>query len=111
MENNSWLSQVKRGLLELCILNLLDNEAMYGYQLVKHLTLIPGFVTTEGTIYPLLSRLKQEGLVVITFEESPYGPVRKKYQLSEEGKAKRKEINRMWKEVSSSVDTIAKLKK
>ena len=49
--------------------------------------------------------------MVITFEESPYGPVRKKYQLSEEGKVKRKEINRMWKEVSNSVDTIAKLKK
>ncbi len=67
MADNKWLTQVKRGLLELCILNLVSQDDMYGYQIVKRLTEVPGLVITVGTIYPLLSRLKKEGLLMCTW--------------------------------------------
>jgi len=73
-----WLSQVRRGLLELCILSLVGQQPMYGYQIVKRLTEVPGLVITEGTIYPLLSRLKSQGHVTSTLSESPYGPARRR---------------------------------
>ena len=75
--DSKWLSQVKKGLLELCILNLLHNESMYGYQIVKRLTTTPGIVITAGTVYPLLSRLKRENLLASSLVESPRGPARR----------------------------------
>ena len=102
----SWLAQAKRGLLEVCILNLLKRESMYGYQIVKRLTMIPGLVVTEGTVYPLISRLKKEGLLKTSFVESPHGPVRKNYTLSPAGVKRCREINEMWKELSSAVHKI-----
>lgn len=106
MSNASWLTQIKKGLLELCILNLLDKQSMYGYQIVKYLRDIPGLVATEGTIYPLLGRLKREGLVTTSFRESPSGPVRKDYELSAEGKKRLREINRIWEDISSAIDEL-----
>jgi PadR family transcriptional regulator PadR len=104
LSNIGWLTQMKKGLLELCILNLLERESMHGYQLVKVLRNIPGLVVTEGTIYPLLGRLKKENLVIITFEESSTGPIRKNYKLSAEGKRRLKEMNRLWKEMSEVIN-------
>jgi PadR family transcriptional regulator PadR len=104
LSNIAWLTQMKKGLLELCILNLLDKQSMHGYQLVKVLRTIPGLVVTEGTIYPLLGRLKKEHLVVVTFEESSSGPVRKNYRLSAEGRRRLKEMNRIWKEMAEVIN-------
>ena len=69
MSNEKWLTQVKKGLLELCLLNLLVKENLHGYELVKRLTQIPGLVVTAGTIYPLLNRLKKESLLSADIEE------------------------------------------
>ena len=104
MSNIGWLTQMKKGLLELCILNLLNKQSMHGYQLVKVLRIIPGLVVTEGTIYPLLGRLKKESLVIVTFEESSSGPVRKNYKLSAEGKRRLKEMNHIWKEMTEAIN-------
>ena len=102
MSDTGWLTQIKKGLLELCILNLLNKQSMYGYQIVKFLRDIPGLIITEGTIYPLLGRLKREGFVIATFQESPSGPVRKTYELSKKGKKRLTEINRTWKDISGA---------
>jgi PadR family transcriptional regulator, regulatory protein PadR len=83
---DNWTVQVRKGLLELCILNALDGKERYGYELVKTLVAIPGLGVTEGTLYPLLSRLRVQGLVNTRLEESPEGPARKYYCLSKEGK-------------------------
>jgi PadR family transcriptional regulator PadR len=104
LSNIAWLTQMKKGLLELCILNLLDKQSMYGYSLVKVLRTIPGLVVTEGTIYPLLGRLKKENLVIITFEESSSGPVRKNYKLSAEGRRRLKEMNHIWEEMTEVIN-------
>ncbi len=82
---DNWTIQVRKGILELCILNALDENEKYGYELVKILVALPGLGVTEGTIYPLLSRLKNQGLVTTRLVESPEGPARKYYTLTEQG--------------------------
>jgi PadR family transcriptional regulator PadR len=84
---DNWTVQVRKGLLELCILNALAAREYYGYDLVKNLVQLPGLGVTEGTVYPLLSRLRGQGLVSTRLEESPEGPARKYYQLTDKGRA------------------------
>jgi PadR family transcriptional regulator PadR len=83
---DNWTVQVRKGVLELCILNALAERERYGYELVKSLVDISGLGMTEGTLYPLLSRLRAQGLVSARLEESSEGPARKYYSLSREGK-------------------------
>jgi PadR family transcriptional regulator PadR len=79
---DNWTVQVRKGLLDLCILNALADEERYGYDLVKTLVSVPGMGVTEGTIYPLLSRLRLQGLIKARLEESSEGPARKYYSLN-----------------------------
>ena len=83
---DNWTVQVRKGVLELCILNALAERERYGYELVKSLVDIPGLGMTEGTLYPLLSRLRAQSLVSARLEESSEGPARKYYSLTREGK-------------------------
>jgi PadR family transcriptional regulator, regulatory protein PadR len=83
---DNWTVQLRKGVLELCILNALKEEERYGYDLVKMLVELPALGITEGTIYPLLSRLRVQGLVATRLEESTSGPARKYYILTKEGK-------------------------
>ena len=106
MIDEKWLSQVKRGLLDLCVLNLLERETMYGYQIVKTLTSVPGLVMSEGTVYPLLSRLREEGLVSSSLVESPEGPARRIYALTPSGRRQRRELNESWKSIVKSVNAL-----
>ncbi len=103
MPDAKWLTQVKRGLLELCILNLVSREDMYGYGIVKRLTAVPGLETPAGTIYPLLSRLKREGLLTSVLVESPQGPARRTYTLTSAGGRHMREINAAWREIAEAV--------
>ncbi|MDP4624678.1 MAG: PadR family transcriptional regulator [Akkermansiaceae bacterium] len=82
----NWTVQMRKGLLDLCILTALLRGEWYGYALVKALAAIPGVGVAEGSIYPLLSRLKKQGLVTTRLEESTEGPARKYYSLSPLGR-------------------------
>jgi len=90
---DNWTVQTRKGLLELCILNALEAGERYGYDLVKNLMTVPGLGVTEGTIYPLLSRLRLQGLVATRLEESPEGPARKYYTLTEHGRTTARLMN------------------
>jgi PadR family transcriptional regulator PadR len=83
---DNWTVQVRKGVLELCILNALAEKERYGYELVKTLVAVPGLGVTEGTLYPLLSRLRVQGYVSARLEESSEGPARKYYALTKEGR-------------------------
>lgn len=83
---DNWTVQVRKGLLELCILSALAERERYGYELVKTLVDVPGLGVTEGTLYPILSRLRVQGVVSARLEESSEGPARKYYTLTEEGR-------------------------
>jgi PadR family transcriptional regulator, regulatory protein PadR len=106
MTDLKWLSQVKRGLLELCILNLVHQDPKYGYQIVKRLTSVPGLVAGAGTVYPLLSRLKRDGLLSSSLEESPQGPARRTYVLTPAGRRHMRSINEAWREIAVAVDAF-----
>jgi len=83
---DNWTVQVRKGFLELCILNALEQREWYGYELVHSLVDMPALGVTEGTIYPLLSRLRVQGLVSTRLEESSEGPARKYYSLTDKGR-------------------------
>ncbi len=83
---DKWSTQLRKGVLELAVLSALDGEQRYGYELVKRLVEVPDLGVTEGTLYPLLSRLRGAELVATRLEESPAGPVRKYYRLTPKGR-------------------------
>ncbi len=103
---DNWTVQVRKGVLELCILNALAGEERYGYDLVKTLVEIPGLGVTEGTIYPLLSRLRVAGMIASRLEESSAGPARKYYSLTKEGKKVMDAMNEHLTELNRSVATM-----
>ena len=79
------LSQLRRGVLEYCVLALLRDGERYAFELVRDLADTEGLVTSEGTLYPLLSRLRREQLVETTWRESSAGPPRRYYSLTAHG--------------------------
>jgi PadR family transcriptional regulator, regulatory protein PadR len=108
-EMGNWQTQLRKGLLELCILTVLGRGEVYGYDLVKRLAEIPGLVVTEGTVYPLLSRLRKARLVESRLEESAGGPARKYYAVSEEGRRVLKLMNLYWGELIEGVEGLLSL--
>lgn len=88
----NWTVQMRKGVLDLCILKALSVAEWYGYALVKELVAVPGVGVAEGSIYPLLARLKRQGLVTTRLEESREGPARKYYAATAEGRALAREM-------------------
>ena len=109
MENrffDNWSTQLRKGMLELCILNAIKGKNLYGYDIVRTLRNIPGLVISEGTIYPILSRLKREGFVQTTIKESTEGPPRKYYELTEKGRQILNNMNDYWVDIRSGTDSL-----
>ncbi|WP_131104316.1 PadR family transcriptional regulator [Ornithinimicrobium sufpigmenti] len=99
------VTQLRRGVLEHCVLALLRDEERYGYDLVTELS-EAGLLASEGTIYPLLSRLRKEELVRTSWRESPSGPPRRYYALTDQGRAALSDFTRSWTDFRASVDQI-----
>ena len=96
--------QFKKGVLEICVLSVLARRDCYGYELVNEIS--KTIDIAEGTIYPLLRRLKDEGLVTTYLQESGEGPPRKYYRLTETGRTKEQEQGEEWKQFASSVNAL-----
>jgi len=105
---DNWTVQVRKGLLEVCILSALDDKERYGYDLVKTLVTIPGLGVTEGTLYPLLSRLRVQGLISSRLEESSEGPARKYYSLTAVGRKTMAAMNEYLKVLNQGADRLRK---
>ncbi|HCO96403.1 MAG TPA: PadR family transcriptional regulator [Phycisphaerales bacterium] len=105
---DNWTNQLRKGVLELCILKDIRNRKMYGYEIVRHLRKIEGLIISEGAIYPILSRLKRQGLVDTSIQESSEGPPRKYYKLTEEGEEMVSQMNAYWQAISGVTDSIEK---
>ena len=101
---DNWATQLRKGLVELCILNMLAHEELYGYDLVKRLTAMPGLGIADGSVYPLLSRMRKVGLVTTRLEESPNGPVRKYYALTDEGRRCWQIMGTHWRQLVQGID-------
>jgi len=104
----NWSTQLRKGLLELSILNALCGRRLYGYELVKRLSEIEGLVISEGTIYPILSRLRGEEYLKTSIEESPGGPPRKYYELTERGRAQLRRMNAHWTQLQDALERLRK---
>ncbi len=105
-DDEQWVAQLRKGTLELCMLALLANEERYGYQIAQGLTGSTGLAVSEGTIYPLLSRLQREGLVESQWRESPAGPPRKYYHLTPAGRQMFESQAGAWQSITRAVNEI-----
>lgn len=105
-ENDSRVSQFRKGALELGILALLHRGELYGVEIVDLLAEHSGLEASAGTVYPLLSRLKKAGVVDTSWRESPVGPPRKYYQLSEAGRTELAEMTRSWRDLSATLEAL-----
>jgi PadR family transcriptional regulator, regulatory protein PadR len=104
----SLITQMRRGTVEYCVLALLRDRPRYGFDLVRTLGEADGLVTSEGTIYPLLSRLRRDGLVTTAWHESPSGPPRRYYELTPAGHQALKLFTTEWDRFTSAVDRLLK---
>jgi PadR family transcriptional regulator PadR len=100
------LTQMRRGAIEYCVLALLREGERYGFELVRELSAADGLVTSEGTVYPLLTRLRREGLVQTTWQESNQGPPRRYYSITSEGNQALESFVDQWTRFRSAVDRM-----
>jgi len=102
------MSQMRRGAVEYCVLALLRDREMYGFELTRALSTAGGLVASEGTVYPLLARIRQDGLVETFWEPSPQGPARRYYRLTNDGRLALETFRTQWRQFRDTVDLIMK---
>jgi len=98
-------AQMRKGVLEFCILSILKDGEAYTSDILESLKEVKMLVV-EGTIYPLLTRLKNAGLLSYRWEESTGGPPRKYYELTETGRLFLKELNATWDDLQQAVNKV-----
>lgn len=108
---SDWSSQLRRGVLELCILQILRRSSSYGYEIVTTLGALGPLAAGENTVYPLLRRLKTDGLLETFTEDSPSGPPRQYYRLSVEGRKRLALLEKEWTSMVDAVDRCMNLKR
>ena len=97
-------TQLKKGTLELCVLSLLSKADMYGFELVGAIS--AQIQISEGTIYPLLKRIKDEGYVTTYLRESQEGPPRKYYSITDRGRINLATMEEEWLSISTGINKI-----
>jgi PadR family transcriptional regulator PadR len=103
------MTQMRRGAIEYCVLALLREGERYGFELTRTLAESGGLVTSEGTIYPLLSRLRQDEMVETFWQESDQGPPRRYYRITKKGRRALDEFVVQWRTFRDTVDTLMEL--
>lgn len=103
IDNNK--AQMRKGILEYCILMILEKEDAYASTIISDLK-DAEMIVVEGTLYPLLTRQKNQGLLNYRWEESPQGPPRKYYTLTEKGRGYLKELHQSWDELVEQIKAI-----
>ncbi len=102
-------AQMRKGILEYCILSILENNSVYASDIIKELKMAK-VIVVEGTLYPILTRQKNAGLLSYRWEESTQGPPRKYYELTEKGKDFLKALDKSWQELVDAINLIRKKK-
>jgi len=105
MKAKNTISQMRRGILEFCIISLLADNEIYTAELIDKLKKA-NLLVTDGTLYPLLNRLQKSNLLQYRWVESESGPPRKYYSLTEEGCEVLAELDVAWQDINSSVEKI-----
>lgn len=102
----SFATQMKKGVLEYCVLALIATRWRYGFELVEVLGSVDGLLSSDGTIYPLLSRMRADGLVETEWRESAEGRPRRYYRISPAGRAALNEFQTEWDKFRDAVDGV-----
>jgi PadR family transcriptional regulator PadR len=105
MDLENTRSQMRKGILEYCILSIIDKHECYASDIIEEMKKAR-LIVVEGTLYPLLTRLKNSGLLNYKWEESKSGPPRKYYSLTEDGKRFIGDLTETWDELSKAVTII-----
>ena len=100
-------SQMRKGVLEYCILCILDKHEAYASNIIDELK-SADMIVVEGTLYPLLIRQKNQGLLSYRWEESTQGPPRKYYCITERGRAQLADMDTAWQEMVKAIETLKK---
>jgi PadR family transcriptional regulator PadR len=100
-------SAIKKGLLEFLILRIVSIDKVYVADMLKRLGTTE-FATQEGTLYPLLSKMRREGLVDYEWQESGAGPPRKYYRLTEKGTSQLAELDDYWKDINTTISQLGR---
>jgi len=106
MEPGKTVSQLRKGVLEYCVLSLLRDRPRFGTELLNELADTGALATSQGTVYPLLARLRREELVTTEWQESPSGPPRRYYSLTPAGRTALAEFAPVWAEFADAVDLL-----
>lgn len=105
---DNWFTQLRKGVLELCVLKAVQSGREYGYDIVRRLREIRSLMIREGTIYPILSRLKVDGYLDVKVEESTEGPPRKCYRLTARGIRVLESMDSHWSELVDDIQALHK---
>lgn len=98
-------AQMRKGILEYCILSILSRSEAYASQIIGELK-ESEMIVVEGTLYPILLRQKNQGLLTYRWEESPQGPPRKFYVITPEGEELLKLLDKSWSELVGQIEKI-----
>ncbi|MDB6041503.1 MAG: transcriptional regulator, PadR-like family [Gammaproteobacteria bacterium] len=107
MTVNEKFGAIRKGLLEFLILKVIDADKVYVADMLRKLAATE-FATQEGTLYPLLSRLRREGLVDYEWQESETGPPRKYYKLTASGRSQLAELVDYWHAINKTIEGLGK---
>src|ERR671910_3546971 len=98
---------IRRGLLEFLILKIIAVDKVYAADILKRLS-ASDFATQEGTLYPLLSKMRRDGLLEYEWQESEAGPPRKYYELTAKGRSQPADLNLYWKHLNTTITQLGK---
>ena len=104
---NDRFAAIRKGLLEFLILKIVAADKVYVADILKRLS-DTEFATQEGTLYPLLSKMRRDGLVDYEWQESDAGPPRKYYQLTAKGRSQLAELNDYWKHLNATISQLGR---
>ena len=107
MGGSEKFTAIRKGLLEFLILKIVSSDKVYVADMLERLS-DTEFATQEGTLYPLLSKMRREGLVDYEWQESDAGPPRKYYRLTAKGKVQLAELNDYWKEINATINQLGR---
>ena len=107
MSMDEKFAAIRKGLLEFLILKIVAADKVYAADILKHLS-ETDFATQEGTLYPLLSKMRRDGLLDYEWQESDAGPPRKYYQLTTKGKSQLADLNQYWKHLNATITHLGK---
>jgi PadR family transcriptional regulator PadR len=105
MEIERNTAQMRKGVLELCILSIVSRQDVYASNIIDKLK-EARLIVVEGTLYPLLTRLKNDGMLSYRWEESSQGPPRKYYKITEDGQKLLDEMTADWREMVEAVEQL-----